>query len=149
MEDSPEFVNESPYENAWMIKVEPSDSAEKAACAEAAEPSEAAEEAAFAEEAESSDDGEEVLVPGFIKKAALEGSSLLLQEEYQAFKNNIAGGVLPIFFKDGDTGTTFISGSCTIMTLPSIVKGREASGREWVLTTGQAEVVIGSAKTAF
>ena len=37
--------------------------------------------------AEHSEDGEEVLVPGFIKKAALEGSSLLLQEEYQAFKN--------------------------------------------------------------
>ena len=35
------------------------------------------------------------------------------------------------------------------MTLPSIVKGREASGREWVLTTGQAEVFIGSANTAF
>lgn len=43
--------------------------------------------ARMGEEAESSDDGEEVLVPGFIKKAALEGSSLLLQEEYQAFKN--------------------------------------------------------------
>lgn len=28
LEDSPEFVNESPYENAWMVKVEPSDSAE-------------------------------------------------------------------------------------------------------------------------
>ncbi len=25
LEDSPEFVNESPYENAWMIVVEPSD----------------------------------------------------------------------------------------------------------------------------
>ena len=33
------------------------------------------------------DEEEEVLVPGFIKKAALEGSSLLAQEEYQAFKN--------------------------------------------------------------
>lgn len=29
----------------------------------------------------------EILVPGFIKKAALEGSSLLLQDEYQVFKN--------------------------------------------------------------
>lgn len=28
LEDSPEFVNESPYENAWMIVVEPSDLAE-------------------------------------------------------------------------------------------------------------------------
>jgi len=28
LEDSPEFVNESPYENAWMVKVEPTDSAE-------------------------------------------------------------------------------------------------------------------------
>lgn len=28
LEDSPEFVNESPYENAWMIVVEPSDSSE-------------------------------------------------------------------------------------------------------------------------
>ena len=25
LEDSPEFVNESPYENAWMIVVEPTD----------------------------------------------------------------------------------------------------------------------------
>ncbi len=28
LEDSPEFVNESPYEKAWMIVVEPSDRAE-------------------------------------------------------------------------------------------------------------------------
>lgn len=28
LSDSPEFVNESPYEKAWMIVVEPSDSAE-------------------------------------------------------------------------------------------------------------------------
>ncbi|MEI4770555.1 glycine cleavage system protein GcvH [Psychrobacillus sp. FJAT-51614] len=28
LEDSPEYVNESPYENAWMIVVEPSDVAE-------------------------------------------------------------------------------------------------------------------------
>ncbi len=28
LEDSPEFVNESPYEKAWMIIVEPSDSGE-------------------------------------------------------------------------------------------------------------------------
>ncbi len=28
LEDSPEFVNESPYENAWMIVVEPSDLSE-------------------------------------------------------------------------------------------------------------------------
>lgn len=76
-------------------------------------------------------------------------ANVTLFAQYQALKNNLPGGVLPIFFKDGDTGTTFISGGCTIMTLPSIVKGREASGREWVLTTGQAEVVIGSANTAF
>ncbi|TRM13068.1 glycine cleavage system protein GcvH [Lentibacillus cibarius] len=28
LEDSPEFVNESPYEKAWMIVVEPADEAE-------------------------------------------------------------------------------------------------------------------------
>ena len=28
LEDNPEFVNESPYENAWMIVVEPTDAAE-------------------------------------------------------------------------------------------------------------------------
>ncbi|SFL95709.1 glycine cleavage system protein GcvH [Salibacterium qingdaonense] len=28
LEDSPEFVNESPYEKAWMIVVEPADTAE-------------------------------------------------------------------------------------------------------------------------
>ncbi|VEF47066.1 glycine cleavage system protein H [Bacillus freudenreichii] len=28
LEDSPEFVNESPYEKAWMIVVEPSDTGE-------------------------------------------------------------------------------------------------------------------------
>ncbi|MFC4404863.1 glycine cleavage system protein GcvH [Gracilibacillus xinjiangensis] len=28
LEDSPELVNESPYENAWMIVIEPSDEAE-------------------------------------------------------------------------------------------------------------------------
>lgn len=28
LEDSPEFVNDSPYEQAWMIVVEPSDDAE-------------------------------------------------------------------------------------------------------------------------
>jgi len=28
LEDSPEYVNESPYENAWMIVIEPSDTAE-------------------------------------------------------------------------------------------------------------------------
>jgi glycine cleavage system H protein len=28
LEDSPEFVNESPYENAWMIVVEPTDASE-------------------------------------------------------------------------------------------------------------------------
>ncbi|MBR3118619.1 glycine cleavage system protein GcvH [Oceanobacillus profundus] len=28
LEDSPEFVNESPYEKAWMVVVEPSDVAE-------------------------------------------------------------------------------------------------------------------------
>ncbi|WP_188454038.1 glycine cleavage system protein GcvH [Virgibacillus oceani] len=28
LEDSPEFVNESPYENAWMIVVEPSNDSE-------------------------------------------------------------------------------------------------------------------------
>jgi len=28
LEDSPEFVNESPYENAWMIVVEPTDLSE-------------------------------------------------------------------------------------------------------------------------
>ena len=28
LEDSPEFVNESPYENAWMIVVEPADLSE-------------------------------------------------------------------------------------------------------------------------
>ncbi|QFF99845.1 glycine cleavage system protein GcvH [Psychrobacillus glaciei] len=28
LEDSPEFVNESPYENAWMIVVEPSNLSE-------------------------------------------------------------------------------------------------------------------------
>ncbi|TMW72455.1 glycine cleavage system protein GcvH [Alteribacter natronophilus] len=29
LEDSPEFVNESPYEKAWMIVVEPSDPSEQ------------------------------------------------------------------------------------------------------------------------
>ncbi|MBS4208502.1 glycine cleavage system protein GcvH [Bacillus sp. FJAT-50079] len=29
LEDSPEFVNESPYEKAWMIVIEPSDESEK------------------------------------------------------------------------------------------------------------------------
>ncbi|WP_096436771.1 glycine cleavage system protein GcvH [Alteribacter populi] len=29
LEDSPEFVNESPYEKAWMIVVEPSDASEQ------------------------------------------------------------------------------------------------------------------------
>jgi hypothetical protein len=76
-------------------------------------------------------------------------ANVTLFAQYQALKNNLPGGVLPIFFKDGDTGSTFISGSCTIMTLPSIVKGRESSGREWVLTTGQAEMAIGSANTAY
>ncbi|RWZ54913.1 glycine cleavage system protein GcvH [Halobacillus fulvus] len=28
LEDSPEFVNESPYEKAWMVVVEPSDSSQ-------------------------------------------------------------------------------------------------------------------------
>ncbi|KGX92830.1 glycine cleavage system protein H [Pontibacillus halophilus JSM 076056 = DSM 19796] len=28
LDDSPEFVNESPYEKAWMITVEPSDSSQ-------------------------------------------------------------------------------------------------------------------------
>ncbi|WP_227937358.1 glycine cleavage system protein GcvH [Alkalihalobacillus deserti] len=28
LDDSPEFVNESPYEKAWMIVIEPSDSSE-------------------------------------------------------------------------------------------------------------------------
>jgi glycine cleavage system H protein len=28
LEDSPEFVNESPYEKAWMIVIEPADSSE-------------------------------------------------------------------------------------------------------------------------
>ncbi|MED3084577.1 glycine cleavage system protein H, partial [Bacillus swezeyi] len=28
LEDSPEFVNESPYEKAWMIVVEPADTSE-------------------------------------------------------------------------------------------------------------------------
>lgn len=28
LDDSPEFVNESPYEKAWMIVVEPSDASE-------------------------------------------------------------------------------------------------------------------------
>ena len=28
LEDSPEYVNESPYENEWMIVVEPTDTAE-------------------------------------------------------------------------------------------------------------------------
>ncbi|WP_042222636.1 glycine cleavage system protein GcvH [Oceanobacillus manasiensis] len=28
LEDSPEFVNESPYEKAWMVVVEPSDEAQ-------------------------------------------------------------------------------------------------------------------------
>lgn len=28
LEDSPEFVNESPYENAWMLVVEPTNEAE-------------------------------------------------------------------------------------------------------------------------
>ncbi|HLR15560.1 MAG TPA: glycine cleavage system protein GcvH [Bacillota bacterium] len=28
LEDNPEFVNESPYENAWMIVIEPSDTSE-------------------------------------------------------------------------------------------------------------------------
>jgi glycine cleavage system H protein len=28
LEDNPEFVNESPYENAWMIVVEPTDATE-------------------------------------------------------------------------------------------------------------------------
>lgn len=76
-------------------------------------------------------------------------ANVTLFAQYQALKNNLAGGVLPIFFKDGDTGTTFISGGCTVKTLPPIVKGKESKGREWVLTTGQAELDIGSAKTAF
>lgn len=28
LEDSPEFVNESPYEKAWMVLIEPSDNSE-------------------------------------------------------------------------------------------------------------------------
>jgi len=28
LEDSPEFVNESPYEKAWMVEIEPSNSTE-------------------------------------------------------------------------------------------------------------------------
>lgn len=28
LEDSPEYVNESPYENAWMIVIEPTDATE-------------------------------------------------------------------------------------------------------------------------
>ena len=28
LEDNPEFVNESPYENAWMVVVEPADASE-------------------------------------------------------------------------------------------------------------------------
>ncbi len=37
LEDSPEFVNESPYEKAWMIIVEPSDSSEMESLMSAAE----------------------------------------------------------------------------------------------------------------
>lgn len=67
---------------------------------------------------------------------------------YQAFKNNVTGGILPVFLKDNNTGTTFLSGSCCVQSLPDITVGRESSGREWVMATGQSELYIGGANTA-
>ena len=65
---------------------------------------------------------------------------------YQAFQNGLPGGVLPVYFKDNNGRSIFASTSCTVETLPSLGGGRESSGREWVLGTGQSEIFIGGAE---
>jgi hypothetical protein len=68
-----------------------------------------------------------------------------LSAMYQAFRNGIIGGVLPVAFKDNNGRSIFASGSCAVMTLPNLGGGRESSGREWVMSTGQSQIFIGGA----
>lgn len=51
-----------------------------------------------------------------------------------------AGGVEPLFFKDGNSGSTGESDGCVVQAVPGLGGGSESEGREWVLGTGQLRI---------
>lgn len=66
---------------------------------------------------------------------------------YRDFRNN-AGGIEPFFFKDNNGRSLAQSDACTIQSMPSLGGGRESTGREWTIGTGQLEMFVGGAEAA-
>lgn len=64
----------------------------------------------------------------------------------EAAFDNGTGGVAPFFFKDNNGRSVALSDSCTVMTSPGIGGGRESTGRQWVLGTGQMTKFVGGAE---
>lgn len=70
----------------------------------------------------------------------------ILSQIYNAFRNG-TGGVVPFRFKDNNTGNTVAqSDACTVQSMPALGGGRESSGREYVLGTGQMTMVVTGAE---
>lgn len=70
-----------------------------------------------------------------------------LSELMNDFRNN-NGGIEAFFFKDNNSGTTAQSDACTVQSAPSQGGGRESSGREWTIGTGQLRMEFAPTEAA-
>jgi hypothetical protein len=66
---------------------------------------------------------------------------------YRDFRQN-RGGIAPMFFKDNNGRSLAQSDACTVQSMPSLGGGRESSGREWTIGTGQLDMFVGGAEAA-
>lgn len=64
-----------------------------------------------------------------------------------AFRQGV-GGIAPFFFKDNNGRSVALSDSCVVQSVPGVGGGRESTGREWVLGTGQMDMFVGGAEAA-
>jgi len=70
-----------------------------------------------------------------------------LSQLYQDFRRS-EGGLAPMFFKDNNGRSVAQTDACTVQSMPSLGGGRESSGREWTIGTGQLEMFVGGAEAA-
>ena len=70
-----------------------------------------------------------------------------LSQLYQDFRRS-EGGLAPMFFKDNNGRSVAQTDACTVQSMPTLGGGRESSGREWTIGTGQLEMFVGGAEAA-
>ena len=66
---------------------------------------------------------------------------------YRDYRQNRCA-IAPMFFKDNNGRSLAQSDACTVQSMPSLGGGRESSGREWTIGTGQLDMFVGGAEAA-